>query len=214
MIEISMAIMQPKSLSFPNNLIYTGVGSRETPPLILVLMHMVAQRLTEYHWVLRSGHAEGADRSFEKGCDNHQGRKEIFLPWGNFCGSDSGLWNQPKAAFAVAEYIHPAWNKCSQGAKKLHARNVQQVLGYDLNRPTDLVICWTKDGVTQGGTATAIHIAEQLNIPIINLGYSYFDKFTVDNLLGVIEKQIDGAKYVPINQTKIGQILQDHGVSI
>jgi hypothetical protein len=67
--------------------------------------------------------------------------------------------------------VHPAWDILSQGAQKLHARNVHQILGPDLSRPTpvEFVLCWTPDAQVVGGTATAIRLAQDRNIPVYNL---------------------------------------------
>ncbi len=60
-------------------------------------------------------------------------------------------------------------------AKKFHARNVQQVLGKNLDTPTKFVVCWTPDGAEQrtsnktGGTGQAIRVAISNNIPVFNL---------------------------------------------
>jgi len=48
---------------------------------------------------------------------------------------------------------------CSDYAKKLHGRNVKQVLGDDLKTPSDFLLCWTKEGKDVGGTRTAIVLA-------------------------------------------------------
>ncbi len=62
--------------------IYTGIGSRETPTGIMNLMTDTACYLSRKGVVLRSGGADGADSSFEKGAST--GLKEIYLPWKYF----------------------------------------------------------------------------------------------------------------------------------
>lgn len=57
------------------------------------------------------------------------------------------------------------------------ARNIQQILGQNLDIETKFVICWTPDGCKTrgqrtrktGGTGQAIACASSLNIPIFNL---------------------------------------------
>jgi len=46
---------------------YAGIGARATPPEILSLMTRAAFALTKRGYVLRSGHAIGADSAFERG---------------------------------------------------------------------------------------------------------------------------------------------------
>lgn len=153
------------------NKTFAGIGSRETPPEILEKMKAIAKFLSEQGYTLRSGGAVGADSAFEAGA----GKKQIFLPWNNYNGrkvdnvsffSDT-LYDKH---FNLAANIHPAWEKCSQGAKKMHARNTQQILGRNLDTPCDFVVCWTKDGKLVGGTSTAIRLAMANNIPVFNIG--------------------------------------------
>ena len=112
-----------------------------------------------------SGGAPGADKAFEAGAT----RKEIYLPWRGFEGSDSTLYPPSEAAVVMAATIHPAWDKCSPKAKLLHARNCHQILGPNLNEPVDFILCWTPKGETVGGTATGIRLAERHNITVYNL---------------------------------------------
>jgi hypothetical protein len=69
----------------------------------------------------------------------------------------------------IARKYHPAWNNLSHAAKKLMTRNTFQILGYDLNTPVSVVVCWTLGGRIQGGTGQALRIAKDMNIPIFNL---------------------------------------------
>ena len=150
---------------------YTGIGSRETPIQILKLFTQIGKYLVNKNYILRSGHAEGADSAFEYGCTMVTGQKEIYLPWKGFGDSDSKLVVKENKAFEIAEQYHPYWHNLSQGAKKLQARNSHQVLGWDLNTPSKFVICWTKNGKGSGGTGQAIRIAKAYNIPIFDAGY-------------------------------------------
>lgn len=59
---------------------YTGVGSRQTPETILSCIGDLGRKLAQQNWVLRSGGTLGVDAAFERGCDQAQGKKEIFLP--------------------------------------------------------------------------------------------------------------------------------------
>ena len=142
---------------------YTGVGSRNTPPDILGLMARIAGRLAEDGFVLRSGGAKGADLAFESGAGD---LKEIYL------AKDATL-----EAMELAGRFHPAWDRCSDFAKRLHGRNSFQVLGRNLDVPSSFLICCTADGCTcdaersisTGGTGTAISIADYFGIEVFNL---------------------------------------------
>lgn len=153
------------------NKTFAGIGSRQTPPEILEKMTIIASYLSERGYTLRSGGAVGADSAFEAGA----GKKEIYLPWNNYNGRKvdnisfiaDTLYDKH---FNLAESLHPAWEKCSPGAKKMHARNTQQILGRNLDTPCDFVVCWTQGGKLVGGTSAAIRLAMANNIPVFNLG--------------------------------------------
>lgn len=84
----------------------------------------------------------------------------------------------------MASKFHPNWANVGDTGRDYHARNVCQVLGVDLGTPSKFVMCWTQDGKTKGGTATAIRVAEHHNIPVFNLGIMSTDE--VDNEISLI----------------------------
>jgi hypothetical protein len=135
---------------------YAGIGSRQTPPSVCEQMTGFARRLAALGWVLRSGGAIGADQAFERGAE----RKEIYR------ASDAN-----EDALRLAAASHPAWDRCSEHARRLLARNTFQVLGPDLCTPSTMVICWTADGKDTGGTAIAIRLAWENKIPVFNLSH-------------------------------------------
>lgn len=152
---------------------YAGIGSRETPTDVQMLMARFAIKAAGKNYLLRSGGAGGADLAFERGCDSVGGRKAIYLPWKGFGaprspqGTFTGVCDR---ALAMAEQFHPNWAACSQGARALHARNCYQVLGDTLDEPVKFVICWTVNGLGGGGTGQALRIAKAHDIPIYDLG--------------------------------------------
>lgn len=152
------------------NKIYTGIGSRKTPFTLKPFFKSVASTLATSGYTLRSGGASGADQFFEAGATD----KEIYLPWKGFEKSDSSLYVISNEAYKMAEKYHPAWHKCTAGARKMHARNCYQVLGYDLKTPTAFILCWTQGGKGTGGTAQALRIARDCDIPIHDFGSGNF----------------------------------------
>jgi len=150
---------------------YAGIGSRKTPDHVLVGMSEAARKLSDTGWCLRSGGAKGADSAFQSGVINDC--MEIYRPSPEQ-QYDAELWNQ---AIEIAAKSHPVWRACSDYAKALHARNVFQVLGADLNTPSRFIMCWTPDGAelwkdttrATGGTGTAIRIADMYGVPVFNL---------------------------------------------
>lgn len=158
--------------------LYTGVGSRETPQKIQDLMANLASEFHSLGYVLRSGAAEGADVAFEKGAGK---QKEIYLPWNGFRGRrhgvDGAILYTSNEALKMAIEHHPAGEKMSPVVRSFMTRNVFQVLGMNLDSPSEVVICWTRDGCESaktrrfktGGTGQAIAVASSLGIPVINL---------------------------------------------
>lgn len=151
---------------------YAGVGSRDTPPEILMWMRFAARALRHQGWTLRSGHAEGADMAFEEGAD---GEAQIFLPWPNYNHETpvrGWRMERPDArAFELAQEHHPNWYRMGSGGRALHARNCHQVLGQHLVDPVAFVLCWTDEGKRKGGTATTIRLAQSRRIKVFNLWF-------------------------------------------
>ena len=165
---------------------YAGVGSRRTPDVVQHMMTAMAMRLAQMGYTLLSGGAEGADDAFRLGAKEGNGKAEIYRPWpSNRVGS--GGWPGERVivpnatlmqqAEALVAPTHPAWSRLSESAIKLHSRNAMQCLGEDLQQPVDFLICWTPDGCIDGmtrtresgGTATAIILAANHGIPVVNM---------------------------------------------
>jgi hypothetical protein len=170
-------------------LIYAGIGSRKTPIDKLGEMREIATYLAKLDWILRSGHAQGADMAFEEGCIAAEGKKEIYLPWNSFNGA---YYNELYGYFVppmttslmqMAAAFHPCWERCSYGARKMHARNGCQILGKDLKTLATMVVCWTEGGLGGGGTGQAIRIANYYGIPVFDLA----TKDCMDRLTKFIE---------------------------
>ena len=146
---------------------YTGIGSRNCPQEILDYFSFLGGKLEGIGYTLRSGGAGGADLAFEK---NILEKKHIFLPWKGFNDSTSDLYHICDKALALAENNHPAWDRCSRGARSLHARNGYQILGKELDNPSKFLLCWTPNGEVIGGTGQALRLAQKHGIKIFNFG--------------------------------------------
>ena len=170
---------------------YAGIGSRNTPVVILNMFQELGRSLAEKGYVLRSGRADGADSYFEKGAVSAVGGCEIFLPWKSF-QSNSELASYPAiifdamdkrqqaAALESVNHYHPNPRALSAGARKLMARNYCQLFGTSPeSEPSGFVVCYTSDGLASGGTGQAIRMASDANIPVFNAhGYeSHPDDF-------------------------------------
>jgi hypothetical protein len=138
--------------------------------------HGVALGIEGY--TLRSGYAKGADQAFERGSDRVNGKKEIFLPWKGFEGHASELFHIPEEAYKLGGEIYGSrWDSLKPSYRKFLARDILQVVGMDMNTPSDFVMCWTPDGCETkadrkretGGTGQAIALASELGIPVFNM---------------------------------------------
>ena len=175
---------------------YAGIGSRETPVEILSLMCSIACALEARGMILRSGGADGADAAFATGAS--VGSREIFTPWASFgprrgpAQPDATPLARSKheaACMALAAEHHPTWHVpegepgyLTNGARLLHARNGQQVLGRALDDPSAFILCWTKGAAGGGGTGQAIRIARSRAIPVFDLA----DPKTLHDVLTVL----------------------------
>lgn len=164
--------------------VYTGIGSRQTPANVLSYMTAVAEHLKSLGYWLRSGHAQGADWAFEQGATD---RSIIYLPWPRF-GQDRYQDDPGRKVLGVPVCDQPKWvanyeTLINLGIRKktetrylmtLHGSNVAQVLGHLPNSlGSEFVVCWcpvTSHG-PEGGTRTAILLANHHNIPVYNLFY-------------------------------------------
>ena len=159
--------------------VYAGVGSRETPPAAIAVIEKLAQLMGKAGYLLRTGGAVGADMAFLRG---HKTASvsgpvpvpEIYLPWPKYNFDVLGPFRETAAVFAdptgdaiqLARQFHPAWGRCSGGAKKLHGRNSQILCGFYLNEPVDFVVCWHNNS---GGTMQAIRLAQSKGIKIYHV---------------------------------------------
>lgn len=151
--------------------IYAGIGSRKTPADILMNMTSGARQLAEAGWLLRSGHAHGADLAFEAGARE---RAEIHLPWPSYNDQYNYGAKYIVPIFTpeivdIAKAHHPAWDRLSYGGRLMMYRNVTIILGSELQSHAEVVICWTPGARLVGGTAHGIRVAQAHGIPVFNL---------------------------------------------
>ena len=173
----------------------TLIGSRETPDGIIEIMEVLAEGYAKSGYIIRSGGAAGADNVVTRVVPPES--REIYIPWDSF----SGLYHNgkdilrydfsPRHKDATATYVDlmgimEREVSSRQAVVKLHSRNVMQILGYDLDTPSEFVICWTPGGELRGGTATAIALANLFEIEVLNLG--------APGQLGILKKQLEEIK--------------------
>lgn len=186
---------------------YTGIGSRETPERMTDVMSDLAVILYGKGYTLRSGRAEGADYAFQRGAEfklnekamisSTRAQQEIYLPkpgfntqFGRIGAIDTWMLLNYEEAEDIIETIHPKGRHLRGFARQAHTRNVYQVLGLDLNTPSEFLVCWAEvdhKGNALGGTATAWKLAKQYKIPCYNLNVEG-DFLRLVSYLGIVEE--------------------------
>lgn len=164
---------------------YTGIGSRKAPLPILKRAQALGKELALEGFIGRSGKAEGMDEAFMRGFgDAGIGSFINYLPYPSFRESllaPSGcvdvsfypehIW---KEAILIAREVYgKGWFEITPGARDLHTRNVFQVLGDDLETPSEFVLYWAESkgrNAVKGGTNTAFQVARKFNIPTFKIG--------------------------------------------
>lgn len=150
---------------------YAGIGSRKTPECALGRMRNYAARLAERGFIFRSGGAPGADTAFEEGTVNFPHQRRIYLPWPGYNNHWDGMVvGHDISLQEIAARYHPNWGCCKPGARKLHTRNVAQILGHaEPHVLSRFVLCWTEGARGGGGTGQAIRIARAYGVPVYDL---------------------------------------------
>jgi hypothetical protein len=167
---------------------YACIGSRETPQHILKLTFRFTNILAELGYSMYSGGCpKGMDYAGLRGAYSHKNsdksKNRIYISWegmsglrhdpenGFYCPQDH--FENYKEAAALGEKARGGWHNAGRGSVAHHSRNPYQVLGDDLNSPVDFVLTWApyKSNGPQvtGGTATAVKIALERDIPVFNL---------------------------------------------
>lgn len=177
-------------------MIYAGIGSRKTTTKILNRMELIGKYLAKHGAILRSGGALGADSAFERGCDSVNGVKEIYVTPDNPNRTRKGYFGDmlTKEHYDLVRKYHPKPERLSNHAMDLMARNGCQVLGRNLDKPSDIIICWTEGGLPKGGTAQAIRLATKHakpQIPVINLGSPEYENVSAMDIAEIAKKRVE-----------------------
>lgn len=174
-----------------------GIGSRDTPEPVCKQLSTITYGLVKKGHRIVSGNAEGADFAcqsgahfalMERGILYSSKDNEIILPVRGFnatrlatlstgeykLASNSSCYGE---ALKMAKQIHKLGENLKGFALQAHARNVFQIYGFEMDDPVEMVVCWTPDGVEHacdvtketGGTGTAITLASNLGIPVLNI---------------------------------------------
>lgn len=221
-------------------LIISGIGSRETPESDGNRMKSFAHCVTKNNGIMRSGGAPGADTFFAAGVSDPN-RQEIFLPFKNFNGVQSGVGiyilqelhlKKRQAAEKIAEKFHPNWAAVQRNPTvvSLMTRNVFQVLGCNLNTPSDLVVMWakgTRNSIAKknannrivdvpGGTGLAVRLAAFLEIPVLHTSLeehiNLLKQYEAGDFSGFTESLYNEGKWdKSVTKNRMHELLRDVG---
>lgn len=155
-----------------NDLVYSGVGARETPDNILRAMGLVSSELAKRNWHLRSGGARGADSAFEEKAGNNYTSYRVAdgFPYRGIPIVSFSDFSPTEDEIAFTKSHYKSYNYKSDYIKGLQIRNgrILRGLGPDYLH-SKFVVCWTEGGKDIGGTGVTIRMAHTLNIPVFNL---------------------------------------------
>jgi hypothetical protein len=147
---------------------YAGIGSRNTPLEIRLLMTSCARKLAQKGYTLRSGGARGADQAFASGAKLVNGTMEIWDP------RKQNVEIHSWAVQEISKHCHEfPYARMKPFIQQLLGRNMYQILGEQGDKPVSMVLCWTPtldaSDKGAGGTRYAVRCALAHNIPIWNL---------------------------------------------
>ena len=144
------------------------IGTRDPSPEQVALASWAAIMMSgpEHRWWIVTGGAYGIDQVAMDGA--FEGRLRVKLPWASYNRdiipahahiAVLGTEQDYPADYASVDQYHPAPNRLSQGARRLHARNYGIVVGR-----TAVLALPGRDGA--GGTGQGIRIAKDREIPL------------------------------------------------
>ncbi len=167
---------------------YTGIGSRQVPKAIYNKIMSIAGILSVKGWSLRSGGAKGCDTAFEIGSIlvSKINNDEVYKRH-DATPQSKELLKLVIDSLNKEQQTNIIYENISSYVQNLLARSMLQVLGRNLDNPSEFVICYTPNGEKVGGTRYAIQLAEMKNIPIINIGSSTYINKTAEEICGEIK---------------------------
>lgn len=157
--------------------IFTGIGASDTPASACAWLQDLSRQLAAAGWLARSGGADGADTAVEQGVAQAGGLMDLHLPWRGYNNRASAFFGAQPEAMRLAESVYPRWQEVSASVQRIFGSCVHQLLGAQLQRPSDLVLVWTADGCETeaersrrtGGSAIVIVLAHRRGVPVFNL---------------------------------------------
>ena len=165
------------------------IGSREVKPEHESLLKKVGAYIAHCNVCIATGNATGSDQLFAIGANKVNPKKVVlYLPWKTYEASAINKDNHLVLASGIdkeiAEKCHPAWEKLSDGVKRMMVRNVGII------KNSKLVIAYLNSNKPGGGgTGHSLRVAKELGVPSFNLKEMEFSqvKKIIDDVLGLDE---------------------------
>lgn len=166
------------------------IGSRGAPEDVLETLRLTGEVLCDNGVAITSGDADGCDLAGYEGAMRSSSfpmvGARIYLAWSGYQYEtrppryadnriffDAQKFHNYEHAKQLAFNARGSFEGLGRGGIALHSRNPYQVLLDDLKTPVASVICWAKPvgkkGNVKGGTNTAVRIALDHGVPVINL---------------------------------------------
>lgn len=161
--------------------IYTGIGARNPKIAVQEIINYISATLAKKDYILYSGGAPGCQTCFEKGCDENYGMKNIFIPWKGYNNSTSPLVSWGRKVTPTSSPLVTKWEQMAPEIRYIHIRNIQLLLGYNLDKPTKFVISWFPYLSYEYGTI--MKYAKHFNIPVFNIFIATDLKYFLDHIL-------------------------------
>lgn len=155
---------------------FTGVGARYgVPSDVYDRVDSIGRYLIGIGYRNRTGDAVGMDAAWRKVCAH---ACDFYAPRNRsnpLADAKIITGEHYVRAKNITRQYHPYFHNLGDFEAELHIRNVFEVLGDELNNPSEFLVCWTKDGAEKkttretGGTGQAIRLAIAYDIPVFNL---------------------------------------------
>jgi hypothetical protein len=218
--------------------VVAGLGGEQVPEEILELMEAIGDSISKRSWWLRSGHSLGGDYAFERGAKGRSiiyiphrqwaadreyivfNKEKQVIRYADLHATNNELWEQARTE--IQKNYHNSWKSLNGHAKSMLCRIYILMLGASEEAiPVDALICYFKkkkkdekepEDIKEeyfGGPEVAIKIADDYDIPIVNLAEKFYIKLfetgpnkgemdietTVTDILRFLERSVDTRDY-------------------
>ncbi len=147
------------------------IGSRSLKTSEILECEEIGRAIAERGWELHTGNAQGADQAFARGANEVNPKLvHLHLPWfkyerdaivsGNVVRTVEDLEAHELDFYTqLAEKYHPAWERLSQGVRKLMIRNGMIILPCGCHS-VDVTIALPSSKPGGGGTGQGMRMTE------------------------------------------------------